>query len=394
MKKYLFILILFIFGVMISGCEVETPDDKDDEPITYYDVTYYVGNKIYLKETYPENSKVNQPHNPTLDDYEFVEWQLDGERYNFNSPLKSDLSLKAYFTEKDNSVELLDDTSFKNGFGLKGVSTTMGGKVFRHLTTDNLDVSYNWNMAQWWTKYDFQYANYNVVDGVHVYSNESRTVKVDTANKSLYMQLAASKEYDRPRKNGENWPHILIEQTSSNIQRVANASKVIVSIDFTIISCEMKMSSSEYSPNDHAAQFLWYFTLTNLLPDGYVDTDLGKHGDYFWFGIPLFDSRYPNGVDEYKHVDSGFVGATNKLIYSLSNKTYLNNPIEFGKEYHIEIDILPYLKEAFIYGVTNGALSNCQWGNMYLGYMNLGWELPGTFDVESEIKNISCKVIF
>lgn len=393
MKKYLFTLITLLLCFIVSGCDNGTTTPPDDEPTTYYDVTYYVANKIYLKETYPKNSKINQPKSPELDDMVFVEWQINGERYNFNDPLVSDIDLYAHFTEIDNSFELLDDTSFSNGFGLRGVSTTMGSEVFRHLTTDNVDAEYNWDMAQWWTKYDFQYADYEKVNGVHIYSNESRTIKVDTSNKSLYMKLLASKEYDSPRVEGQNWPHLLIEQTSSKAFPVASANQVIVSIDFTIYSCENMMSKKDYSENLHAAQFLWYFTLTNILPEGYEGTDLGKNGDFFWFGIPLFDSRYPNGVGSYKHVDSGFVGATNKLIYSISNKTYLDNPIEYGKTYHIEVDILPYLKEAFIYGVTNGALSNCQWANMYIGYMNLGWELPGTFDVESEIKNISCKVI-
>ncbi len=384
--------------LVIISCGESKKDGNGNNPVeeTKYNVTFISNGQKYLEKQVVEGEKVEKPTNPEpiSDEYLFSEWQLDGKKYDFNRQVINDLTLTAVFVENPRVVQLFNDRSFSNGFGLKGVSTTMGGEVFRHLTADNPDGEYVWHMAQWWTKYDMQEAEYQVVDGVHIYKNESHEVRIDNKNSSLYMKLLASKEYDKPRENGENWPHILIEQHSKQV-KVAGAKKVIASMDIKIIRCDNMMKPSEYDPSRHAAQYLWYMTLRNLVP---ADSDpelVGKNNDYLWFGIPIYDNRSPLGLDEHKQVDKGFVGATNKLIYSMSNKVYFNDlPLRFGETYHIEVDILPYLKDAYVYGIQNGALQNTNWDNMYLGYMNFGWELPGIFDVESEVSNISTRVYY
>lgn len=389
MKKYLLILLVLTSTMLMAGCQ----EDKNPPKKVTFTVTFISDGIVYDTKKVESGNVVTKPLNdPTKTGYNFDYWTLDGREYLFSSIVTSDLTLFATFTKQTRIVELLDDTSFSNGFALKGVSTTMGSTIVRNLTADNVDAKPNWQMAQWWTKYDMQYADYEKVNGVHIYSNESHEVRIDNQNNSLYMKLLASKEYDHPREAGENWPHILIEQNCQNPVFVSTVSKVVVSLDFKIIRADNMMDPTEYNAGNHAAQFLWYFTLQNITTENSNPEEVGTYGDFLWFGVPLYDSRHPNGIDEYKHVDSGFVGATNKLIYGMSNKTYLDLPLEMNKEYHIELDILPYLKEAFIYGKMNGALENAQWGNMRLGYMNFGWELPGTFDVESEIRNISTKI--
>lgn len=397
MRKYVTFLLMLLFIIFMVSCNNnEEPKPKPEPDIETYMVTFMAEDRIYHQEKVKKGALLTVPNNPTpsSDEYLFKEWQLNGVKYDFSETIESDLVLNAIFMDNPKVVQLFNDLSFSNGFGLKGVSTTMGSEVFRHLTADNPDGDYYWHMAQWWTKYDMQYAEYEVINGVHIYKNESHEIRIDNKNNSLYMKLLASKEYDKPRENGQNWPHILIEQHSKQV-KIAGAKKVIASMDFKIIRCDNMMSPSEYDPSRHAAQYLWYMTLRNLVPEGSDPNEVGKNNDYFWFGIPIYDNRSPLGSEEYKMVDQGFVGATNKLIYSMSNKVYLKNlPLEFGKTYHIEVDILPYLKDAYIYGIQNGALVNSNWENMYLGYMNFGWELPGTFDVESEVSNISTKVYY
>lgn len=392
MKKFLSILVTILFAFTLVACD----DDSNDGDTITHKVTYYNYEKLYFEEIVEDGQLATKPTNPNAnsDEYVFLEWQLDGKEFSFDTKITKDIELYAAYTENSKVVQLFNDLSFSNGFGLKGVSTNDGSKVFRHLTTDNLDNQYDWEMGQWWTKYDLKDAEYEYVNGVHIYKNESHEIKINTTKNSLYTKLLASKEYDKPRENGENWPHILIEQSKKNVP-IAGAKKVIASLDFNIIRCDNMMSESEYDSGRHAAQYVWYLTLRNIVPTDSDPDKVGKNGDYLWFGIPIYDNRYPKGVEEYKMIDQGFVGATNKLIYGMSSKEYLTElPIQFGKTYHIEIDILPYLTTAYVYGITNGALKNTNWENMYLGYMNFGWELPGTFDVESEVSNISVKVYY
>lgn len=401
MKKYLLSIFIVIFAFALFACN--TTNEKDDEKnnngnnekVTHI-VKYISEGKEFYKQEVDEGVCTIEPSSPlsSSDEYIFKEWQLNGVKFSFETPITEDITLTAKFVENPKVVQLFVDRSFSNGFGLRGVSTNDGSKVFRHLTADSQEDEYYWDMAQWWTKYDMTYAEYSLENGVHVYKNESHEVRIDNKNSSLYMKLLASKEYDAPRKDGQNWPHILIEQSQKNV-KIAGAKKVIASLDFNIIRCDNMMSEAEYSPSRHAAQYLWYLTLRNIVPDGSDPEKVGKNGDFFWFGMPIYDNRSPKGVESYKMIDQGFVGATNKLIYGMSSREYLKDlPIKFGTKYHIEIDILPYLKEAYIYGITNGALENTNWENMYLGYMNFGWELPGTFDVESEVSNISVKVYY
>jgi len=52
------------------------------------------GNEIE-SQTVKRRNKVIAPTNPTKKDYTFVEWQLDGERYDFNIPITKDITLIA-----------------------------------------------------------------------------------------------------------------------------------------------------------------------------------------------------------------------------------------------------------------------------------------------------------
>lgn len=52
------------------------------------------GSSVASKSVY-EGNKVTKPGNPTKDDYTFVEWQLDGKTYDFNSKVTKNIELKA-----------------------------------------------------------------------------------------------------------------------------------------------------------------------------------------------------------------------------------------------------------------------------------------------------------
>ncbi len=46
------------------------------------------------------NDKIKEPTKPTKDGYTFVEWQLDGKKYDFNAPVTKDMTLKAVWEKQ------------------------------------------------------------------------------------------------------------------------------------------------------------------------------------------------------------------------------------------------------------------------------------------------------
>jgi len=288
-------------------------------------------------------------------------------------------------------IELITDNKFETGFHLLGINPTINHrKLYRHLDYDGQAKKANrpiWQMAQWWTPFDFTNAVYRTNKDKHIYENASRKIEVQSEpNGHLRLNLYGSKEYpEGPRASGNQpWSHLLIEQDFEKSVSLDQLESLNLKLTFNIESFK-DMSAGQYDPSLHAAQLLWYFVIHDQSIEG--STGYGNFKEYFWFGIPLFDNRYKT-IGETMHIDQGGIGTTGHLIYSMASKNYLNEPIQFGKTYDIEIDILPHILNAKQYALDHGYLKKTDHSNYQIGYMNFGWEIPGMFDVESYIENM------
>lgn len=69
------------------------------EEVTSYKVTFNSngGSSVSSQEV---TSKVTKPANPTRNGYIFVEWQLNGKKFDFNSTISDDIELKAYWEKE------------------------------------------------------------------------------------------------------------------------------------------------------------------------------------------------------------------------------------------------------------------------------------------------------
>lgn len=94
MKKILigFIIILLI---LIGGFYFVTNINKINNLETYNVTFDSDGGTNVDTKTIEENNVVSKPTDPTKDGYTFVEWQLDGNTYDFNSKVTEDITLKA-----------------------------------------------------------------------------------------------------------------------------------------------------------------------------------------------------------------------------------------------------------------------------------------------------------
>jgi len=285
---------------------------------------------------------------------------------------------------------IVEDNDFSQGFKLLEPMAD-GSRVFAPNINygGEADGSPVWEMSQWSTPFNFKNAAFEKTSqGNYHYSNESRDCKIDVANKSLTMELNSWTEYQESlghsRVGTEGWSHFLIEQSFPNPVKLINIKQAKAKIKFKINKSD-NMDEAQAIP---CSQFTWYFTVCDPKNGDPAYQSGDNTNDYMWFGIPFFDSRY-DYLPENKMIDQGFGGSTNKLIYGIDNRNVFNEYVKVGKEYSINFDFFPYLKSAITYGMQNDCFVDSDYSDLVLNYMNIGWELPGSYDVSMTLSNIS-----
>lgn len=254
-------------------------------------------------------------------------------------------------------------------------------------------------MAQWWSPFDFADASFTKSGTVMTYQNTNRSLIVDTSNGSFSMNLDAAAEYDYYENTPEGeidqrlknraWPHFLLENSFDQELRASmneiysNSGELRVKFDVTLTKMEQKRTRVA---ND-CAQLLFYVRVYNHLQEGQDSKTYGKDGAaVMWVGVPIYDSRYEY-IEEYRQMDSGHSGATNNLIYSMSSKSYMGSTKpEVGKKYSVDVDILQTIYDAYVYAKSNNMFVY-NWNNLSVDYFNIGWEIPGAFNVGATFEN-------
>ncbi|MDD7619442.1 MAG: hypothetical protein PUJ43_06355 [Bacillales bacterium] len=381
MKKPFGLLMLSVLALSACGTPVEEPSSSAEE----------TSEESSLTTESEEESTPSSSESISEEESSSVEETSSEEPVNLK---------EKYKLRREDS--LLSDSSFKNGFGLFSPETTTAhvedrlidynGEAETDFYNPEADHSYYWTMCQWWTPYNFVNATYSKNGDTHIYENESRRLEVNPNEGSLHMELNADMEYEEkfggPRDPAASWSHFLIQQNfpSELVKSPSTFEDLYVEMDVTI---EESTYLGEGEPTGaECAQLLFYFCLFNRVPADSNPEEVGMNGTGMWFGVPIYDSRY-DYVDRYIGGDTGFVGSTNRMIYSIASQSYMGRgPVEMNHTYKIRIDVLDLLKEAFIYGVKNDYLPNCLWNNLYLTYMNFGWELPGQYKVSSTLSNL------
>ena len=283
-------------------------------------------------------------------------------------------------------IEILKDCQFEHKIGLKGLSSALTAhQVFDYLSWPTAKEENYWTIAEWASKYLMKDVKSVKQDGdSYVFFNDAKHVTIYPGQGKLDLFADTRKEYAQPRGPRDPWIHLLLEQKVEMKDRVMldTLDALYMELEFEIIKSDKYMSDKEYDPNVHASQLSWYLTIENC-----KDTKLDFEGrpDYLWFGLPIYDNRFTksNGVQIF--LDYG----TQKLIYGKDRNDYLPENIEIGKTYRIYVDVLPEIKVAFAKAKEQGWLKGAELSDMAVGSTNIGWEIPGTFDVGFKIKKIS-----
>lgn len=365
---------------------------KSYENVSVLDVGAMHEDLLELGKYYTEMSSnnVNHPNDFLARVYTM---NLLSTLIDFDTYEKTDITGYEQYTSKGYDV-LFKDPLLKNGIRVLKPDGSIAGTVSG--TDSNGEAS--WVFPQWGSKYDiYDYAERNYFKGgaAFTYISDGKVINgaeipgkilsIDSTTGSVYMELNAQAEYDAPRKDGEGWPHTLLSQDfGPELVHISELNDLVMNMSYEITKFEDCMGSTA-DPEKHCAQLVWYVTLQNRT-EGHKD-----YGKYVWFGITLWDNRISGAsYGGYAAEDAGKDDATHAFIYQPSSE--LVHPDgkcpTVGQYRTVDFHILEAARTAFDTAKERGYLGDTQWDDLYIGGMNFGFEVTGTYNVAVQIDSV------
>jgi hypothetical protein len=292
------------------------------------------------------------------------------------------------------SPDLFDDPRLVNGFHLMPVTPSETPREVLDFGTPA--GTPRWRLAEWWTKHSVagtpvrRYAPGSVpglaVDGDGYESTAKRVIRCHEGG--LWLEAMASVEYDRPRQPGEPWPHLLVEQVwGAAGVRLVDMARLQLGLTLRVDHIVNRMSPVDYDPGLHAAQVTAYFTLQNR------NESSPDYGNLVWFGVPIVDNRYDIPPAYYAE-DAGHTGQTNQFIAVMPGSEFWDRSITDGRWHSSQTDLVPFLHHAFSVAQERGYLPRTRVEELRITTCNLGWELPGAFDVALQVEPLTAVAVF
>lgn len=278
-------------------------------------------------------------------------------------------------------VSLLGDHNFEAGLYLKGDvsgAPSAGAVLYPFGKKSDKPI---WQLAEWASKYLLHQSDMVEKDGAKWYENKGKLISfVHEGNTTkVRMDVKASAEYDHPRKSGEDWPHLLIEQEFITKPFLKYIDQLVLNFEGRLVDCVSQMPPGSFDAGLHTAQFQLFITLQNLNPQS------PSYGELVWFGVPFYDYRnYQQEVYAAKDIGKG--DATGMFIYSLGTTDYMQGSFHDGNWIKIEKNLKPLMVRAFDIAKERGYLKGAYIDDIRVSGMNLGWEVPGTFDAGFEFR--------
>ena len=303
--------------------------------------------------------------------------------------------------------ELLKDTDFGEGFNILKMAHDIPGPYnigVMDYGKSGLPPVPSWNYIQWACRYnmaDNQATSFtDLGSSTYRYSNLAQKFTVNTQTGQFALGLDSSAVFDHVRQNGEEWPHTLIETPRMVMNSLDKQYAKLSNIDNLRVQANLKLTDYEdlmvnepqFDEELHSAQMVMFFQIKNV-------TASNPDDGLFWLGVIPFSSRYessPFGLYE----DFGKPDSSNKPIYAiaaadaLSGSFYKNNAPYAGSDadwINMDFDALPYVKDAISRMHAQGGYLDYDLEDYYVGEMNIGWEMTGTYRGEMQVKDLSVK---
>lgn len=281
--------------------------------------------------------------------------------------------------------ELIRDPHFQGGFYL--LEPKPGKRVVYGELAGLHAGKPMWDLAQWSSRFPLQASNCISSEAGEVCSNSAKTVGISnlgSAAADLSLAVNAGTEYLQARKSGsEPWVHLLVQQALIDPPALAPLAACHFHLEARLRRSRL-VSTNDYSPARHAAQFLVYLTVANQNPKS------AGYQECFWFGIPIYDNR-ERIVSAYEAQD---FGETRLFIFTPASDTFAQKGTHDGEWVTFEKDLLPLIRQGLEHARARGFIKGSSDLADYrpLGIF-IGWEVPGRFDVDLQIRNLSLKAV-
>lgn len=255
--------------------------------------------------------------------------------------------------------EVIQDRGFNNGIKVLGHTSYSPAPIDTLYPFEASTGPIHWLLPQWGTGFIMQDITPQAVGDSVIYRNQAKKISF-VANKEqtieITLEVIASAEYERPRLMNEEWPHLLLEQYFTAPLQLSEAEQLIYQTRCKLLYCTNKMREV-YNQNLHTAQFSQIFTIQDN------NKASKSYGDFFWFGLPLYDYRHKN-IKLYAALDMGKDDASNKFIYSVASGDIFDGTLHDKQWVNIEKDILPFIKEAFEMAQERGYLTGSKFEDL------------------------------
>jgi len=279
--------------------------------------------------------------------------------------------------------ELIRDPHFQTGFHL--IEPKPGRRVvYGRLAGVAQNADPAWDLDQWSSRFPLAAEPPAIPrPGVRHWSNTGKTVTCSepgTTEADLCLAVNGGVEYEhRARKPGEPWVHLLVEQRFADPPSLAGIASARLRLQARLLRSDFHRTD-DYSPGLHAAQFQMFLMLQNR------NRESPGFGKLVWFGIPLYDdrSRFPK---EHKAQDTG---GTAMFIFTPAGEVFADRSAHDGDWIRVDKELRPLLLEALETAWQRGFLRESRDLTDYrVTGMNLGWEVPGLFEVEMRVRDLS-----
>jgi len=184
------------------------------------------------------------------------------------------------------------------------------------------------------------------------------------------------------KSGGEPWVHLLVEQYFADPPSLTALTSARLRLKARLLQSEF-LRTDEYSPGLHAAQFQLFLMLQNR------NRQSPGFGKLVWFGIPIYDdrSRFPK---EHKAQD---FGGTAMFIFTPGGEVFTDRSAHDREWITIDKDLRPLFVESLETAWQRGFLRESRdLADYRITGMNLGWEVPGLFDVAVQVRDLSLEV--
>ena len=300
------------------------------------------------------------------------------------------------FATTAEAVDLVADPGFRQGFYVKN----RDGKeqVLRWDAAARRDRSQPpvWHTAQHASKSCFADAAFCTFrkNGLTFHDDfQTLIVHPEDSDADIILGVNAMKEYGGVwRQPGDPWPHLYVQQdislprisAGSTAPSVADLERLDLNISVRLLH-DHQHRGPGFNPGVHAAQFQLFLTVQNL------NTKSKGFGDYYWFGVSLYDNRLEvTQLLAMQDVSQARKKGTEKFIYDVGLTPFTSEVVARGNWVAVRGDLLPHIRAGLEECWKRGFLPASKDPADYrIGGIFLGWEIPGLNDAAVAVKNLS-----